>query len=153
MTLDEAVMPGFPFPVIPPIPPIPVPPVPPGPPPPTQASSKTVTSIAIPFLQVVLNLDPAFERDKHDELFYPFGEAGHRARNFYGDPYASGPYAPPLPGAPHLRFDRQDNGIEIGPLAPFPHLQRRGDLCPAQLDFDPVGRDGDPIDYFLDEAF
>ena len=50
-----------------------------------------------------------------------------------------------LAGAPHLRFDRQDNGIEIGPLAPFPHLQRRGDLCPAQLDFDPIGRDGDPI--------
>jgi hypothetical protein len=38
-------------------------------------------------------------------------------------------------------------------LAPFPHLQRRGDLCPAQLDFDPIGRDGDPIDYFLDKAF
>jgi hypothetical protein len=38
--------------------------------------------------------------------------------------------------APHLRFDRQDNRIEIGPLAPFPHLQRRGDLCPAQLDFE-----------------
>jgi hypothetical protein len=25
-----------------------------------------------------------------------------------------------LAGAPHLRFDRQDNGIETGPLAPFP---------------------------------
>jgi hypothetical protein len=23
-------------------------------------------------------------------------------------------------------------------MAPFPHLQRRGDLCPAQLDFDPI---------------
>src|SRR5580704_3012767 len=34
--------------------------------------------------------------------------------------------------------------VEIGRLAPFPHLQRRGDLCPAQLDFDPVGPDGDP---------
>jgi hypothetical protein len=31
--------------------------------------------------------------------------------------------------------------------------RRRGDLCPAQLDFDPIGRDGDPIDYFLDKAF
>jgi hypothetical protein len=58
-----------------------------------------------------------------------------------------------LAGAPHLRFDRQDDGIEIGPLAPFPHLQRRGDLCPAQLDFDPIGRDGDPIDNFPDKAF
>ena len=37
--------------------------------------------------------------------------------------------------------------------APFPHLQRRGDLCPAQLDFDPILRDGDPVDYFLDKAF
>ena len=70
------------------------------PPPPTQASSRTVTSIAIPFLRVVLDLDPTFERDKHDELFYPFGEAGHRARNFYGDRYVSGAYAPPPLGAP-----------------------------------------------------
>src|SRR5256885_9801947 len=36
---------------------------------------------------------------------------------------------------------------------PLSHLQLRGDLCPAQLDFDPIGRDGDPIDYFLDKAF
>lgn len=64
-------------------------------PPPTQQSSKTVSSIAIPFLQVVISLEPEFERNKHDELFYAFGEAGHRARNFYGDPYTSGPYAPP----------------------------------------------------------
>jgi hypothetical protein len=69
-------------------------------PPPTQASSRTVTSIAIPFLRVVLDLDPTFERDKHDELMYPFGEAGHRARNFYGDPYVSGAYAPPVNGSP-----------------------------------------------------
>jgi len=68
--------------------------------PPTQASSRTVTSIAIPFLRVVLDLEPTFERDKHDELMYPFGEAGHRARNFYGDPYVLGPYAPPVSGAP-----------------------------------------------------
>jgi hypothetical protein len=27
-----------------------------------------------------------------------------------------------LAGAPHFRFDRQDNGIEIGPLAPFPTI-------------------------------
>ena len=26
-------------------------------------------------------------------------------------------------------------------------------LLPAQLDFDPIGRNGDPIDYFLDKAF
>jgi hypothetical protein len=44
----------------------------------------------------VLDLDPTFERDKHDEIFYPFGEAGHRARNFYGDPYV----APPASGSP-----------------------------------------------------
>lgn len=70
------------------------------PPPPTQASSRTVTSIAVPFLRFVLDIDPTFERDKHDELFYPFGEAGHRARDFYGDPYVSGAYAPPPIGAP-----------------------------------------------------
>jgi hypothetical protein len=70
------------------------------PPPPTQASSKTVTSIEVPFLRVVLDLDPTFERDKHNEIFYPFGEAGHRARNFYGDPYVSGAYAPALGGSP-----------------------------------------------------
>ena len=70
------------------------------PPPPTQASSRTVTSIEIPFLRVVLDLDPTFERDKHDELMYPFGEAGHRARDFYGDPYVSGAYAPTPPAPP-----------------------------------------------------
>lgn len=68
--------------------------------PPTQASSRTVTSISIPFLRVVLDLEPTFQRDKHDEIFYPFGEAGHRARNFYGDPYASGAYALPISGSP-----------------------------------------------------
>jgi hypothetical protein len=76
------------------------------PPPPTQASSKTVTSIAIPFLQVVMDLDPTFQRDKHNELFYAFGEAGHRARNFYGDPYTSGAYAPqPAPPTPTRTFN------------------------------------------------
>ena len=65
---------------------------------PTQQNSKTVTSIAIPWLRVVLNADPNFEKEKHDELQYPFGENGHRARNFYADPYISGAYAPPVPG-------------------------------------------------------
>jgi hypothetical protein len=64
---------------------------------PAQASAKTVTSIEIPFLRIVLDLEPTFERDKHNELFYPFGEAGHRARNFYGDPYTSGAYAAGIP--------------------------------------------------------
>jgi hypothetical protein len=54
-------------------------------------------------LQVVLSLDPTFERDKHDELFYPFGEAGHRARDFYGDPYTSGAYAPAPTPPPVLK--------------------------------------------------
>ena len=79
-------------------PPPPTPPPPPvGPPPPTQASSRTVSSISLPFLREVLDFDPTFERDKHNELFYPFGEAGHNARNFYGDPYTSGAYTPPGP--------------------------------------------------------
>jgi hypothetical protein len=70
-------------------------------PPKTQASSKTVASIEISWDSVIDSLDPEFEREKHDELFYDFGEAGHRARNFYGDPYTSGAYAPqPAPPPP-----------------------------------------------------
>ena len=94
---------------------------------PTQASSKTVSSITIPFLQVVLNLDPAFQRNKHDELFYPFGEAGHRARDFYGDPYVSGPYAPPANGGrstPRRRHHRRKNR-EAGEWRARPGLGKR----------------------------
>ena len=47
-----------------------------------------------------------------------------------------------LAGTPHLRFDRQDNGVEIGPLASCPHPQRRGDVHPTQPDVDPIGRNG-----------
>jgi hypothetical protein len=79
---------------------------------PTQASSKTVTSIEIPFLRMVLDLEPTFERDKHNELFYPFGEAGHRARNFYGDPYVSGAYT----GVP---YDITPPAISEGVGIPF----------------------------------
>ena len=39
-----------------------------------------------------------------------------------------------------------------GRLALF-RLQRRGDLRPAQADFDPIGRDGYPLDNFPNEAF
>jgi hypothetical protein len=42
-------------------------------------------------------MEPEWQRNKHNELFYPFGEAGHRARDFYGDPYVSGPYALSVP--------------------------------------------------------
>src|SRR5256885_4652252 len=59
----------------------------------------------------------------------------------------------PLAGASQLRLDRQDDGIEIGPLARSSGLQRRGDLLPAQPDFDPIGRYGCPLDNFPDEAF
>src|ERR1700693_6079201 len=58
-----------------------------------------------------------------------------------------------LAGAPHLRFDRQDNGVEIGPLASSPHLQRRGDVHPTQPDFDPIGRYAYLLDNVQDEAF
>jgi hypothetical protein len=58
----------------------------------------------------------------------------------------------PLAGASQLRLNRHDDGIEIGPLARS-RLQRRGDLRPAQADFDPIGRDGYPLDNFADEAF
>jgi hypothetical protein len=58
----------------------------------------------------------------------------------------------PLAGASQLRLDRQDDGIEIGPLA-LSCLQRRGDLCPAQPDFDPIGRDGYLLDNVPDEVF
>ena len=47
----------------------------------------------------------------------------------------------PFSGASQLRFDRQDNGIEVRLLSQSPCLQRRGDLRPAQPDFDPIGRD------------
>ena len=58
----------------------------------------------------------------------------------------------PLAGASQLRFDRQDDGIEIGPLARS-RLQRRGHLRLAQQDFDSIGRDVYPLDNFADEAF
>jgi hypothetical protein len=56
-------------------------------------------------------MDPTFQRDKHRELQYPFGEAGHRARDFYGDPYASGAYAPPPPGSPTDTAEPAISGI------------------------------------------
>jgi hypothetical protein len=49
----------------------------------------------------------------------------------------------PLAAASQLRLDRQDDGIEIGPLA-LSLLQCSGYLRPAQPDFDPIGRDGSP---------
>src|SRR5580704_4509701 len=33
-----------------------------------------------------------------------------------------------LAGAPHLRFDRQGDGVDIRPLAPSSRFQRRGDF-------------------------
>ncbi|MDQ6870090.1 MAG: hypothetical protein M3178_17740 [Pseudomonadota bacterium] len=59
----------------------------------------------------------------------------------------------PLAGAAQLRLDQHDDGIEIGPLARSFRLQRRGDLRPAQADFDLIGRYGYPLDNFPDEAF
>jgi hypothetical protein len=56
-------------------------------------------------------------------------------------------------GASQLRFDRHDDGIEIRPLARCSGLQGRGDLFPAQPDFDPIGRYGYPLDIVPDEAF
>src|SRR5580704_12595317 len=51
-----------------------------------------------------------------------------------------------LAGAPHLRFDRQGDGVDIRPLAPSSRFQRRGDFHAAQPDVDPIGRDGYPFD-------
>jgi hypothetical protein len=48
----------------------------------------------------------------------------------------------PLAGAPQGSLDRHDEGIEIGPLTPSFRPQRRGDLNPAQADFDQIGRNG-----------
>ena len=38
----------------------------------------------------------------------------------------------PLPARRTFASIDRTTGSRIGPLAPFPHLQRRGDLCPAQ---------------------
>lgn len=59
---------------------------------PNAQNSKTVSSTAIPFYATVRSLDPEFEREKHDSLTYPFGEAGHQARDFYADLYQQWPY-------------------------------------------------------------
>ena len=59
----------------------------------------------------------------------------------------------PLAGASQLGVDRQDDRIEIRPLARSFRLQRRGDLRPAQANFDPIGRDGCSLDNIQDEAF
>ena len=59
----------------------------------------------------------------------------------------------PFPGASQLGFDRQNNGIEVRLITPSPCLQRRGDLRPAQPDFDPIGRDGYLLNNVPEEAF
>src|ERR1700704_260503 len=55
--------------------------------------------------------------------------------------------------APHLRFDRQGNGVDIRPLAPSSRFRRRGDFLAVQPDVDPIGRNGYPFDNVQDEAF
>jgi hypothetical protein len=40
----------------------------------------------------------------------------------------------PLAGASQLRFDRQGNGVDIRPLAPFSRFQRSGDFRTVQSD-------------------
>ena len=59
----------------------------------------------------------------------------------------------PLAGAPQLRFDRQDDRIEIRPVAPSSSFKRRGDFRAVHPDVDPIGRNGYPFDNVQDEAF
>jgi len=54
----------------------------------------TVSNFEFTWYEVVTAADPDFEHERHHELFYDYGSSGHRARNFYGDPTTSGPYAP-----------------------------------------------------------
>src|ERR1700738_4988092 len=55
----------------------------------------------------------------------------------------------PLPARRTFASIDRTTGSRSGrwPLAP---TCSAADLWPAQLDFDPIDRDGDPIDYFLD---
>lgn len=57
-------------------------------------SGNTVSNVSFPWYEVVIQADPELERERHDELFYDFATSGHKARNFYGDPTASGAYGP-----------------------------------------------------------
>lgn len=59
-----------------------------------KVSEQAVTSIEYPWYQIVIRADPDLEYERHHELFYPYAQSGHRARNFYGDPTTSGAYAP-----------------------------------------------------------
>jgi len=47
-----------------------------------------VTTIEIPFLAIVTQIDPSFNRYKHYELQYEFTR-----RVFFADPYKTGPYS------------------------------------------------------------
>jgi hypothetical protein len=71
-----------------------------------------------------------------------FGDHGGEARVDFSLGAILNDEALPLADASQLGLDRHDDGIEIGPLARSFRLRRRGDLRPAQADFDPVGRDG-----------
>src|SRR5208337_564401 len=53
---------------------------------------RPVTTISVPFVSAVLSVDPEHYRKLHDSCFYPFGEAGHKARNFYADSFSAWPY-------------------------------------------------------------
>ena len=54
--------------------------------------------------------------------------------------------APLAPLQPQLRFDQQDDRIEIGPFASSSRFQRRGDFRAVQPDVDQIGRNGYPFD-------
>lgn len=53
--------------------------------------STKVRNIDWPWLRVVTDADPDFQRGKHNELEYDFAVPG---RKFYADPYKRGAYGP-----------------------------------------------------------
>jgi hypothetical protein len=74
-----------------------------------------VTTVQVPWLALVLGVDPEFQREKHHELFYTFQSFG-RTRHFYADPYQSGAYAPPaiIDEAGGIMYDEAGNQIFQG---------------------------------------
>jgi len=48
-----------------------------------------VTTVQIPFVALVAQIDPSWNRFKHYEIQYEFTR-----RNFFADPYHTGPYNP-----------------------------------------------------------
>ena len=59
----------------------------------------------------------------------------------------------PLPARRSFASIDKTTGSRSGRWLRPPASSAAAIVHPAQPDFDPIGRDGDPIDYFLDKAF